>query len=212
MSDPDAWAREAEDRVLTEALNLAPVHGWTRILVREAAKAAGLSAADGELLLPNGPADLAVLLARRHDERALTALDGVDPAALKIRARIRAAVEARLTASAGDDVALRRWAGWLALPHHLPMAAKLLWESADRLWRWAGDTAVDENHYSKRAILAGILAGATAIRLQSGHAAAMAFVDARIANVMAYETWKAGLGPHTALHDIATALGKLRYG
>jgi chemotaxis protein methyltransferase CheR len=52
-----------------------------------------------------------------------------------------------------DDAAVRRWAGFLALPFNLPLALRLLWESADALWRWAGDTATDENHYSKRAIL-----------------------------------------------------------
>ena len=48
-----------------------------------------------------------------------------------------------------------------------------------------GDVATDENHYSKRAILAGILTGAFAIRLSSGRQAALQFVDRRIGNVMA---------------------------
>ncbi len=125
---------------------------------------------------------------------------------------VRAAVEARLDAAARDEAAVRRWAGYLSLPLHLPLAARLLWDSADRLWRWAGDTATDENHYSKRAILAGILASALAIRLSSGRGEAMAFVDARIENVMAFETWKAGLEPGHLLKDLAGALAKLRYG
>lgn len=215
MTDPDAWARDAENHVLDKALELAPTMGWTRLTARAAGKAAGLSPADVELLLPNGPADLAALLARRHDARALAELGAIDPAGLKIRARIRRAVEARLDASAADDpAAARRFAGYLALPHHMPLAMRLLWDSADQLWRWAGDTATDENHYSKRAILAGILAGATTIQLQSGRDAAMAFVDARIDNVMSFEAWKATtkLRPQDALRDMAVALGKLRYG
>ena len=95
---------------------------------------------------------------------------------------------------------------------NLALGLRLLWESADALWRWAGDAATDENHYSKRAILSGILAGGLAIRLQSGAEAADAFVDARIDNVMAYEKWKAGLKPHHLLYDVASALGKMRYG
>ena len=39
----------------------------------------------------------------------------------------------------------------------MPLGLRLAWESADALWRWAGDTATDENHYSKRVLLAGIL-------------------------------------------------------
>jgi ubiquinone biosynthesis protein COQ9 len=214
MTDPDAWAREAEDRLLDAALRLAPAMGWTRLTVRAAAKACGMSQADAELLAPNGPADLAALLSRRHDARALAALDGVDPLDLKIRERIRRALEARLDAAAQDEAAVRRCAGYMALPHHLTLAARLAWESADRLWRWAGDTATDENHYSKRAILAGVLTGALAIRLQGGREASMAFVDARIANVMSFEAWKATAAPkpQAALHGLAAALGKLRYG
>lgn len=212
---PD-WAQDAEQKVLDQALPLVGDTGWTRRTAVRAGKAAGLSAADVELLLPNGPADLAALFSRRHDARALEALAaaGVDPAALKIRERIRAGLEARIDAAMRDEAAVRRWAGWLALPQNLGLAGRLAWESADSLWRWAGDTAVDENHYTKRAILAGVLTGAVAIRLQSGRAAALDFVDRRIGEVMAFEKWKATtkFNPQLALHAAAAALGKLRYG
>jgi len=206
------WATDMEATVLAHALTIAPTLGWTWPMTRAAGRAAGLSGPETELLLPQGPADLAALLSRRHDARAFELLAATDPKALKIRARIRAGVEARLQAAGVDEPALRRWAGWLALPLNLPLALRLVWESADLLWRWAGDTATDENHYSKRAILAGILVSATAIRLSSGHGAAMSFVDSRIENVMAFETWKAGLKPSSAMADLARALGKLRYG
>ena len=94
--DADAWARETEDQILSAAIPLAAAEGWTRRLARRAGAEAGLSPAETDLLLPNGPADLAALLSRRHDARAMTLLAGVDPASLKIRERIRAAVEARL--------------------------------------------------------------------------------------------------------------------
>ena len=210
MATSDDWASAAERQVLDAALQIAADRGWTWPTVKAAGKAAGLSEADVELLLPHGPKDLAALFSRRHDARALAALPS--PEGLKIRERIRAAVEARLDAAAQDEPAVRRWAGFLALPINLPLGMRLLWESADQLWRWAGDTATDENHYSKRAILSGILASALAIRLSSGREAAMAFVDARIENVMAFEKWKAGLKPSELLRDVAGALGKMRYG
>ena len=206
------WATRTEAAVLDEALKIAPGLGWTWPMTRAAGRAAGLSGPETELLLPQGPADLAALLSRRHDAAALGILAGTDPKALKMRQRIRAGVEARLEAAGADEAALRRWAGWLALPLHTPLALRLVWESADVLWRWAGDTATDENHYSKRAILAGILVSALAIRLQSGHGAAMGFVDSRIENVMAFETWKATRARSTLLVDLARALGRLRYG
>ena len=210
MANQTDWAEATEQQVLDAALTITATQGWTWPSVRAAGKAAGLSAAETELLLPHGPADLAALLSRRHDARALASLP--DPATLKIRERIRAAVEARIDAAAQDEAAVRRWSGYLSLPLNFTLGLKLLWESADALWRWAGDTATDENHYSKRAILSGILATALAIRLSSGREAAMTFVDARIENVMSFEKWKAGLKPADLMRDVAAALGKMRYG
>lgn len=208
------WAEAAEQRVLDEALKLAPHEGWTRRMGLMAGRAAGLSEGETELLIPHGPADLAALLCRRHDRQALAALKAVDPAGLKIRERIRAALEARLDAAAQDEPAERRVAGWLALPPNAALAARLAWQSADALWRWAGDEATDENHYSKRALLAGILTGALAIRLTSGRAEALAFVDRRIEDVMRFEAFKAkaSFRPEAMLAAAAQALGRLRYG
>jgi len=215
VSGPQAdWAETAERNVLEAALRLAPSLGWTRQMARAAGRQAGLSEGETELLLPNGPADLAALLSRRHDAMALTALAQVDPADLKIRQRIARAVEARLDAAAADESATRRWTGFLALPQNLHLAGRLTWESADILWRWAGDVATDENHYSKRVILSGILTGALAIRLSSGRADALAFVDRRIDNVMAYEKWKATtrFRPSDLVAGVAATLGRMRYG
>jgi ubiquinone biosynthesis protein COQ9 len=210
MTAPDQWALDAEQQVLDEALKLVPTRGWTLAMTHAAGKAAGLSAAETDLLLPNGPKDLAALLSRRHDAVALAGLP--DPGALKIRDRIRAAVVARLDAAQADQAAVRRWMGFMALPTNLPLALRLVWESADQLWRWAGDTATDENHYSKRAILAGILVGTLAQDLGAGREAALETLDARIQNVMDFEKWKAGLKPSAFAKDVAGALARLRFG
>lgn len=207
------WAETTEQQVLDAALRIAPEEGWTPRLATMAGKACGLSPGETELLLPQGPADLAALLSRRHDARAMAALAKLDPKSLKIRERIARGVEARLNAATEDEAAVRRLTGFLVLPPNAALGARLAWESADVLWRWAGDTATDENHYTKRALLAGILTGALAIRLASGREAALAFTDRRIANVMAFEKWKATtrLKPSKFLDGAAAALGKMRY-
>lgn len=204
------WAAETEGRILDEALPLCVHMGWTRPMTLAAGRKAGLTAGETDLLLPHGPRDLAALLSRRHDTMALAALPA--PEGLKIRQRIRAAVEARLEAASGDREALRRWAGYLSLPLNLSLALRLVWESADGLWRWAGDTATDENHYSKRAILSAILVSTTAIDLASGREAALSYLDARIQNVMDFEKWKAGLNPADLAREVAGALASIRYG
>jgi ubiquinone biosynthesis protein COQ9 len=215
MSETDMpqtdWADAAEARLLDAALRLAPLHGWTMRTVDLAARQAGLSEADAVLLLPGGSRDLAALLSRRHDRAALRSLADIDPHRLKIRDRIQRGVSARVEASAADGDAVRRLLGFLALPTHIPLAGRLLWESVDGIWRWAGDTATDENHYSKRAILSGVLGPAIALRLSAGRDAAEHYIAQRIDNVMAFETWKAKLPKTDMAAGLAGALGKLRY-
>ncbi|HUO22152.1 MAG TPA: COQ9 family protein [Caulobacteraceae bacterium] len=207
---PD-WAAAAEARVLDAALPIAGEAGWGARTVQRAARAAGLSAADAQLLLPNGPRDLAALYSRRLDAEMLDSLAGLDPSSVKIRERIGRAILARLEAAAVHAAATRRWAGFMVLPTHAPLALRLQWESADAIWRWAGDKAVDENHYSKRAILSAILGPALMIRLTAGRSAAEAYVGRRIGEVMAFEKWKAGLPKRNLATQTAGALGKLRY-
>lgn len=206
------WADEAEQRVLDEALRLAPKAGWNAGLVARALAAAGLSEGEGQLLLPEGPRDLAALLSRRHDAAALDRLKTFDVAALKIRQRIREGVIARLDAAQRHADVMRPLAAFLAFPTNLALALRLTWESADVLWRWAGDTATDENHYSKRAILSGILISTLAVDLASGRDSALSHLDARIDNVMAFEKWKAGLKPMDLASEVVSALARMRYG
>jgi ubiquinone biosynthesis protein COQ9 len=208
----DSWAREAEARVLAEALTLAPATGWTWRMAYAAGAAAGFSKGETELLLPAGPRDLAALWSRACDAAAMSALESVDPRALKIRERIRQGALARIEAAMAHEAASRRWAGYLALPGNAALALRLAWESADGVWRWAGDTATDENHYTKRALLAGILTGTLLVRLASGDAAAATHLDRRIANVMTFERLKARAGRLEIGRFAAGALGRLRYG
>lgn len=207
----DDWVEALEARLLDAAVSLAPKYGWSGLMLKAASRRLGLSAADVSLVLPEGPRDLAALLARRHDGAALRALDHIDAASLKIRERIRVAVLARTAAAAADEAAVRRWSGFLALPTNIPLALRLTWESADLLWRWAGDTATDENHYSKRAILSEILISTLAIQLSSGANAAAAHLDGRIEAVMAFEKWKAGVRPFDGARRLAASLGRMRY-
>jgi ubiquinone biosynthesis protein COQ9 len=204
------WAEEAEDRVLDAALPLAAELGWSGALLARAGKEAGLSSADLSLLTPNGPRDLAALLSKRHDQAALEALGEPQGG---MTGKIRRAVLARVEAAAADEAAVRRALAFTVLPRNLPLALTLLWESSDVLWRWAGDTATDENHYSKRAILSAVLAGTLAARFREGPEAAEAHLEVQLSRVMAFEKWKARAPrPMETLKTVAAALAKLRYG
>ncbi len=210
---PEAdWGDRMEQAVLDAAIVRAPAMGWNSRMVRAACEDNGLSLGDEELLLPNGARDLAALRSRRHDDRALATLAELDVASLKIRERIARAVSARLEAGAQDLEATRGCAAFLALPTNADLGLKLAWESADHLWHWAGDTATDWNHYSKRTILSGILIPAMTMRWFDGRDAADTFVSRRIDNVMAFEKWKAGKDFDAPLRKLTDVLSRMRYG
>ena len=83
------------------------------------------------------------------------------------------------------------------------------------MWRLAGDTATDYNHYTKRTILAGIYAATLAVYVtdeSEGKADSRAFLDRRIDGVMRFEKAKAQLlGGEREHFDLARFLGRLRY-
>ncbi len=212
MTRPADIISQAEDRLLAAAIPLAGRLGWNSRLVAAAARQAGLSPAEAELTAPGGARDLAALLSASHDRAALAGLGRFDPAKLKVRERIRQGVLERCDATRADGEASRRWAGFLSLPGNIPLALRLVWASADAIWRWAGDTASDENHYTKRVLLAEILVSTLVIDLTVGRPAAASHLDRRIEGVMAFERFKAKVDPAAFARDIAGALGQLRYG
>jgi ubiquinone biosynthesis protein COQ9 len=135
---------------------------------------------------------------------------------MKIRQRVKAAVQVRLEAQAPYKDAARAMTRALANPLRAPEAARLLWRSADRIWRVLGDVSTDENFYSKRAILSGVLAATYThwfSDTSEDHESTWAFLDARIENVMQFEKFKAGLKPVS--DGVQSAVGiaaRFRYG
>jgi ubiquinone biosynthesis protein COQ9 len=83
------------------------------------------------------------------------------------------------------------------------------------MWRLAGDTATDYNHYTKRAILASIYAATLAVFVDDeseGKAETRAFLDRRIDGIMKFEKFKAQmLRPSSERFSVARFLGRLRY-
>lgn len=211
-NEPGDWADRMEQAVLDAAVARAPRFGWNGRLVRAACEAEGLSAGDQELLFPHGARDLAALLSRRHDARAIQTLAATPAESMKIRQRIAAAMSARMEAGAQDLEATKKCAAFLALPQNADLGLSLAWETSDLLWRWAGDTATDWNHYSKRTILSGILIPALTMRWFQGRDEAEAFVARRIENVMAFEKWKAGKDFEAPIRRVTDVLSRLRYG
>lgn len=136
-------------------------------------------------------------------------------ATLKIRERITTLVETRIDLLAPDRESLRRALALLALPNDAPHAARLGWRAADLMWRLAGDTATDYNHYSKRAILGAVYASTMAVFLSDDSedfADTRAFLARRIDAVMRFESWKHRRAANRIERpSLARFVGRLRY-
>lgn len=149
------------------------------------------------------------------DRQMLLDLPADKLATMKIRERIRSLVQYRLDAVAGQEEALRRAMAIMAMPRNAARALKTGWNSADLMWRLAGDTATDYNHYTKRTILASLYGATLAIFAgdeSEGKAETKAFLDRRIEGVMKFEKVKAKwLNPEREHFSMARFLGRLRY-
>jgi ubiquinone biosynthesis protein COQ9 len=188
--------------------------GWNEAAVVSASRVVGVDPAVARLAFPGGAMDMIAAWIASVDVRMQAAFDGNVLAQMPIRERIRALVWFRLEAVAGLEEALRRALAIQAMPQNLARTAKLGWASADVMWRLAGDTATDYNHYTKRAILAGIYAATLAVFVEDeseGKAETRAFLDRRIEGVMKFEKTKAQLLRPRDRFDVMRFLGRLRY-
>ena len=134
---------------------------------------------------------------------------------MKVRERICSLVQYRLDAVVGQEEALRRALSIMAMPQNAARALKTGWSSADVMWRLAGDTATDYNHYTKRAILASVYGATLAVFIddQSDEKAeTKAFLERRIEGIMKFEKVKAKwLNSEREHFSMSRFLGRLRY-
>jgi len=189
--------------------------GWSDEALLHAAETSAIDPDVARLAFPGGAMDMITAWIDTIDLAMAQALPVEQLAAMKIRERIRALVAFRLEAVAGLEEALRRSIAIMAMPQNAPAALRIGWRSADQMWRLAGDTATDYNHYTKRAILASIYAATLAVFIddeREGKAETHAFLDRRIEGVMKFEKAKAQLlNGNRETFSVSRFLGRLRY-
>ena len=189
--------------------------GWTATAVEQAAKDFVADPDVAKLAFPGGAMDMIDAWIASVDLRMAEALPQDVLARMPIRERIRSLVQFRLDAIAGQEEALKRATAIMAMPQNAAQALKTGWRSADLMWRLAGDTATDYNHYTKRTILAGIYGATLAVfadDASDGKEKTRAFLDRRIEGVMKFEKVKAKwLNPDRETFSVTRFLGRLRY-
>lgn len=207
-------------RFRARILETFPAHaarlGWTDAALKAACEDFQLSEGEAALACPRGAADLFDAFADRADQAMLEALGELDLGAMRIRDKVKAAVQLRLEAQVPYKEAARAMTRAITRPDRTPEATRIVWRTADRIWRALGDTSMDENFYTKRAILSGVLASTYArwfADTSPDHSETWTFLDARIENVMQFEKFKARLKPISERVQEAVGIAaRFRYG
>jgi len=213
MTEAASPLKTAERQLAQAVAGYVPQLGLNRQSLLAGARRCGFSEAECDLIAPNGAADIAALLWRIQDDVLNAPETAESLAVMRVRDRIGYLLNLRLDTAAAETELARRMMGFFALPAHAMLYHRLLWATADRIWKLAGDTALDENHYSKRVIVCGILSTALMTRLTSGHEAQVMQITRNIEQVMAFEKFKAKLPkkPEDLLLDLGRKLGRLRF-
>jgi len=189
--------------------------GWKEQAVVAAADQAGVDSDLARLAFNAGAVDMIDAWFQAIDEGMAEKLPPEKLEKMKIRERITALVAARLELLEADREGLRRATAILATPSNLRKAAKLGWRAADRMWRMAGDTATDYNHYTKRTLLSAVYGSTLSVFLDDqsdDFADTRAFLDRRIENVMQFEKVKAKVTNRGREgFSMARFIGRLRY-
>lgn len=180
--------------LLAAALVHVPFEGMNRAALLAGAQDLGLSPDQADLFFPRGGADLAAAYHRAADAKLLAWLQEGGAEGPRFRDKVAAALFHRL--GLVDREIVRAASATMTLPRYGGLSARLVWETADTVWRGLGDGSQDVNWYSKRATLAAVWAAVVLFWMgddSEGFADTRAFIDRRIDNVMQVEKIKAGL-------------------
>ncbi len=189
--------------------------GWTEKAVNSSAAQLGIDPAQARLAFPKDSAGMIDAWIEGVDAAMEARFTPEVIGAMKIRDRIRSMIWFRLETTGDAREAVRSALAILAMPQNLPLAVRTGWRSADLMWRLAGDTATDYNHYTKRLTLSAVYGSTLLAWLDDdseGRADTAAFLDRRLGDVMRFEKRKAEWSGNAIRRpSLARFLGRLRY-
>ena len=176
-----------KDKILEKVLPDVIFDGWTWDTILKATKDAGYEKTMAVAVFPGHVKDTVKHFSDWADRQMLARLEGVNVEEMRIRDRIRLCVLTRLDVLLPYKEVVRKSLSYWALPPRGFAASKVLWNTSDKIWSWAGDESKDYNHYTKRGLLSGVIATTTLAWLNdegNDLTGAEEFLDRRIENVM----------------------------
>jgi len=215
MTDAPTPLQKIRARLALAVGENAVFDGWTAKAVDSAAAQLGIDPAQARLAFPKSKVDMIDAYIVGVDAAMAAAFPPPKVAAMKVRDRIRAQLWARIEIMAPAREAVRSALALLAMPQNAPRGLAVGWRTADLIWRNAGDTSSDFNHYTKRLTL-GAVYGATLLNWiddqSEGFSDTAAFLDRRLGDVMRFEKWKGQWrGSELRRPSLSRFLGRLRY-
>ncbi|MEE4211505.1 MAG: COQ9 family protein [Parvularcula sp.] len=225
-AEPERGEEDLRREVLEALLSEAAFDGFTEITLKRAARQAGIeeqALAEGVLhrLFPRGIGDALAFWSEEEDRRMAESFAALEAVPHGLTAKIRWLVKDRIEGLDWNREAARRAASTLALPQHGGLGAKLIWQTADKMWRTVEDKSTDFNWYTKRTSLS-LIYGATLSHwfqndgdaaAEDPYAASWVFLGRRLEDLMRFEKAK-GRALKAAPDPAAIIgfLGRLRYG
>ncbi len=211
----DPTLEELRDALAIPVARNAAFDGWTSAATASAAYELGVDADLARLAFPGGATDMIAAWFAAVDAELEQRCPPEVLAGMKIRQRITHLLETRLDIVAPEKEAQRRALAILSMPQNAALAARLLWRAADHMWRLAGDTATDFNHYTKRMTLSAVYASTVIVFVDDDSEVfedTRAFLARRIDNVMQFEKVKAQAKKRREnLPSLSRFVGRLRY-
>ena len=180
---------DIQNQIIEAVLSHIPFDGWSETSLSLAAADCGMADSDLAALFPAGVSDAIAAYGEYADAKMCAAFQdqhGADLAVMPVHIKIRSLILIRLEQAAPQKEVVRRTLAVLARPQHAKLAASMLYNTVDAMWRAAGDTATDYNFYTKRATLSAVYS-ATLLAFLSDNSADMAkteaFLDRRLADI-----------------------------
>ena len=197
-------------KLMLAALPNVAFDGWSNSTFVAACREADISERKARLVCPRGALDLAVAFHKWGDEQFEISFKKKRISKLKVREKIKKAVELRIKL-ASDKEAVRRGVALFALPIYAFEGSRLIWDTADLIWELIGDNSEDYNWYSKRTILSAVYASTVLYWLgddSEGNKETWHFLDRRIEDVMKFENAKVQLKTNKFTQEFNGLAGK----
>jgi ubiquinone biosynthesis protein COQ9 len=213
MESPSPLERLRRELALAVGEN-AVFDGWTRQAVDSAAGQLGVDPVQARLAMPKAPTGIIDVYIQEVDRGLEAWFTPKRLSGMKIREKIRSLIWHRLEIMGPAREAVRRALAILSMPQNLPLGFRISWRSTDLMWRIAGDTSTDFNHYTKRVTLGAVYGSTLLVWLDDqseGWSETAAFLDRRIDDVMRFEKFKADWRGSSDRPSLSRFLGRLRY-